>query len=286
VAGVVLGVALGASSGVARGDDDQPGLFGRLFRGGGNASSSSTSGPRGAESRRPAPITPAPSAFGPGAGPGPGTPSLLPVEARPVPSLPAASLPPTGPATPTFESSGPAQRIRPQPRTTSAATVAMPILTRIALGRSDDGKQFGMFLQVFSDGTVIDGEGVHKLGTEAIRPVLAATQEPELFRLEGHCGAPPTDFIEQVHVTVYQPTMLGGGIRANSFSFSGNPQGCDPSVKQLHAAVEALVARISGASSSAPTSAATGIGTAASPPIAPAPTLASPAPAIGLTPVR
>jgi hypothetical protein len=264
----------------ARAGDDPPGLFGRLFRGN-SANASGPAAPRAAAPRRPEA-----GGYNPANAPG-AAPSLLPIEARPVPNLPAASLPPTGPATPGFDAGAPAQRIRPQPRVTTAATQAMPVLTRIALGRSDDGKQFGMFLQVYADGTVIDGEGVHKLGPDAIRPLLQAAQAPELFRLEGHCGAPPTDFIEQVHVTVYQPGgfLGGGGARANSFSFSGNPQGCDPAVRQLHAAVEALVARISAPASTAP-AAAPIADPATLPPISPAPAIASPAPAIGLTPVR
>ena len=51
-------------------------------------------------------------------------------------------------------------------------TEADPVVTRVALGRSNDGTQFGMFLQIYADGTVIDSEGVHHLGREAIRESL------------------------------------------------------------------------------------------------------------------
>ena len=117
------------------------------------------------------------------------------------------------------------------------ATEADPLVTRISLGRSDDGSQFGMFLQVFADGTVLDSEGSTTSAPDALRPLVEAIQSGDLARLKGHCGAPPTDFIEQVHVVVYERSL--GRLRANSFSYSGNPQGCDHAVRHLHATLDA-----------------------------------------------
>ena len=116
------------------------------------------------------------------------------------------------------------------------------MVTRITLGRSDDGNQFGMFLQVFADGTVIDSEGVHALGREAIRGVIDVVQSGELLRLRGHCGGPPTDFVEQVQMIVYERSF--GRLRASSFSFSGNTQGCDQTVRHLQTVLDALQTRL------------------------------------------
>lgn len=224
---------------------DEPGIFGRIFRGGGHPPAS-----------RPA-DRPAPPRDNPAASPPPA--ALPPPVVDPVVAADASAAP----------------RLRPQPRVNRAATEADPILTRIALGRSDHGDQFGMFLQVYADGTVLDGEGVHRAGPDAMRPLLQALQAAELGRIHGHCGAPPTDFIEQVYVTVYERTKLGG-LRANTFSFTGNPQGCDPAVRQLHAAIENLTTKLSRpASPAAPAPA----------PTAAAPT-APPAPVLSLTPAH
>jgi hypothetical protein len=125
---------------------------------------------------------------------------------------------------------------------------------RVTLARSDDGGQFGMFLQVFADGTVIDSDGVHHPGREAVKGVLDALQSSELYRLRGHCGGPPTDFIEQVHIVVFERSL--GRLRANSFSFSGNTQGCDHSVRHLQTALDAVQAKTSRTSTVAPANAA------------------------------
>ncbi len=63
-----------------------------------------------------------------------------------------------------------------------------------------------------------------------------------LYRLKGHCGAPSTDFVEQVHMVVYERSL--GRLRANAFSFSGNPQGCDHAVRHLQTALDGLQARV------------------------------------------
>jgi hypothetical protein len=205
---------------------DEPGRLGRLFRFGGNTTSSSLPEPRpsravpsSAESTLPTPIIP-----------GSTLESGQPTARNPVLD--------SGRATGTV-----APRLVPQSRVNRAVTDADPIVTRVTLGRSDDGTQFGMFLQVFADGTVVDSEGVHQVGRDGIKPVNEALESSELFRTRGHCGGPPTDFIEQVHVVVYERSF--GRLRANSFSFSGNPQGCDHAVRRLQAALDAVQLKLS-----------------------------------------
>jgi hypothetical protein len=116
-------------------------------------------------------------------------------------------------------------------------------VTRIALGRSNDGSQFGMFMQVFADGTVIDSEGVHRLRPGDLRPIVDSVQSGELFRIRGHCGAPSTDFIEQVHIVVYERRF--GRLSAHSFSYSGSTQGCDNAIRHLHTALENIQTKLS-----------------------------------------
>src|SRR5207249_2956806 len=143
------------------------------------------------------------------------------------PSPPAASFPPpvasastSEVSTPAAPGPSPAPRILPRPRVSRPVTESDPIVIRITLNRSDDGNPFGMFLQVFADGTVIDGEGVHHVGPDVLRPIIEALQSGELSRIRGHCGAPATDYIESVHVTVFERSL--GRLRANAFSYSGN----------------------------------------------------------------
>jgi hypothetical protein len=134
-------------------------------------------------------------------------------------------------------------RLVPQPRVSRPATDAPPLLTRIQLGRSDDGHMFGMFLQIHADGTVIDTEGVHKVGADVMRPLVEALRAGDVGKIKGHCGGPPIDFIQQVMITVYDPNR--GRLQANTFSFSGNPQGCDPAIGKIQAAIDAVQAKIS-----------------------------------------
>lgn len=134
-------------------------------------------------------------------------------------------------------------RLVPQPRVSRAITDSDPLLTRISLARADGGAQFGMFLQVYADGTVIDSEGVHQLGREGVRDVLRALESAELYRLKGHCGGPSTDFVEQVQMVVYERSF--GRLRSNFFSFSGNTQGCDASVQRLQSALDTLQTKLS-----------------------------------------
>ena len=133
-------------------------------------------------------------------------------------------------------------RIVPQPRVSRPVTESDPILTRITLDRSDDGNQFGMFLQVYADGTILDSEGVHHVGQDALRPLIEALQAGDLYRFKGHCGAPATDYVEQVQVVVYERSL--GRLRANAFSYSGNPQGCDNAIRHLHGTLDNLQAKI------------------------------------------
>ncbi len=122
-------------------------------------------------------------------------------------------------------------------------TNADPLLTRLALGRSDDGSQFGMFLQIFADGTVIDSEGVHHLRQADLKPILDLLQSGDLTRTRGHCGAPATDFIDYVNIVVYERRL--GRLWAHTLSYSGNPQGCDHAVRHLHTTLETLQTKLS-----------------------------------------
>jgi hypothetical protein len=153
-------------------------------------------------------------------------------------------------------------------------------LTQFAIGRTDDGKQIGMCLQVYADGTVLDSEGTHHVGREVLKPLIDAIQECQSTRMRSHCGGPPTSFIEQVYVVLYERAY--GRLRATSLSYSGSPQGCDQAVRQLHAAIENLQSKLAGASPVSTTSAAP---TPATPPAAapPPPPVATSAPPIPLT---
>jgi len=133
-------------------------------------------------------------------------------------------------------------RIVPRPRVTWPVTESDPIITRITLNRSDDGNQFGMFLQVYADGTIVDSEGVHHVGQDALKPLIEALQAGDLYRVKGHCGAPATDYVESVQVIVFERSL--GRLRANAFSYSGNPQGCDNAIRHLHGTLDNLQAKI------------------------------------------
>ncbi len=203
-----------------RADEPPPSRLGRLFRLGG--------GPVAPSNPSPAPRPLAPDLLGPPADVGAPPPS------PPTTTTGSAPAPATGGA-----------RLVPQPRVSRPATESDPLLTRVAIGRSDNGSQFGMFLQVYADGTVLDGEGTHRVGREALRPLVEAIQATDAYRQKGHCGGAPTDFTEQVHVVVYDRVL--GRLRANAFSYSGNTQGCDPGIKTLQTAIEAFQNKLSGA---------------------------------------
>lgn len=240
---VGMAVLAAVTGGVAAGGDDNgSGLFGRLFRSGNNATTS-TPAPRPANS---SPSTlPYGSMYGNTLGSGsPGRAGMNPTPMSPV-TAPASTASAFGglPETPPVAEGGDGQRLTPRSRVSRAVTTADPVLTRFALGRSNDGSTFGMFLQVFADGTVVDSEGVHHLRPDDLKPIVEAVQSGELYRLRGHCGAPSTDFIEYVHLVVYERRF--GRLQANAFSYSGNPQGCDHVVRHLHAALENLQAKLS-----------------------------------------
>ncbi len=220
--GILLGVVAAPS---LRGDEPQNRL-GRLFRLGGAASKSADPGSIGkttsASKSSDSPI----EGDAPIATQGPGS----------------SSSSSTSHALATPAAAGGANRIMPQPRVNRAVTEADPLVTRISLVRGDDGKLLCMFMQVFADGTVMDGEGVHRVGADSLRPIALVIQSGELDKLRGHCGGPAADFVEQVRVITYD--RYRGRLRATSFSHSGNPQGCDPSVKTLNAALDALQAKL------------------------------------------
>jgi hypothetical protein len=219
----------------ASGDDDT-GFLGRLFRMGSGSSDSNASVARPNQSA-PLPYGRDPGTTGSG---------VLPAAASPLAPSPMISnfngLPQAPVATPSV-ADGPVQRLAPKPRVSPAVTTADPLITRLALGRSNDGSQFGMFLQVFADGTVIDSDGVHRIRPADLRPIVEAVQSGDLYRVRGHCGAPSTDFIEYVHIVIYERRI--GRLSAHSFSYSGSTQGCDQSIRQLHTVLENLQAKIS-----------------------------------------
>ena len=225
----------------ADGNDDAPapaqrGRLTRLFRIGGGSTADST------------PSTPPTSV--PRAG-------LKPVDPGAFPSYAPAPSPPVGgfgftnnaPATAASPAPSAENRLVSRPRTTRAVTEAEPVVTRVALGRSSDGMQFAMFMQVYADGTIVDGEGVHHVARTALQPLVDALRGSEAMKQHGHCGGPPTDYLEQTHVIVYERGM--GRLRANAFSYSGNTEGCDHSLKHVRDAIDALQRQISGQGSAA-----------------------------------
>lgn len=243
----VLAIVAAVAAPPAHGDDT--GILGRFFRLGGSSSNPGRSKPQPANSGLP---------YGGGSGAtnapkGSGGAFIPPASPRAPAATPTTGPIGEGPSTPEFNESGTSlPPVAPRSRVSSAATTAEPLLSRIALGRSNDGSQFGMFLQVFADGTVIDSEGVHRISPTDLRPIAELVGSGELGRLRGHCGAPSSDFIEEVHIVVYEHRL--GRLAAVPFSYSGNPQGCDPSLKQLHTLIENLQVKLSGQPSPAATS--------------------------------
>jgi hypothetical protein len=229
--------------GLAQADDSS--FFGRLFRLGGNSSSSTSSANSTSTGGSGYPGSQAPSsAFGDIGTGGSFFPTGNASSRAPNPTPAGGPIRSEGPSTPDLSGSQDSQpRLSPRPRVSSAVTTADPLLTRLALGRSNDGSQFGMLLQVFADGTVIDSEGVHRLSASELRPLVEATQNSELSRVRGHCGTPSNDFIEYVHIVIFERRM--GRLQAHSFSYAGNPQGCDNGIRYLHTALENLQAKLS-----------------------------------------
>jgi hypothetical protein len=219
LASASLAVAFSLSVGVGSRPSlgDEPKGLGRLFRMGGSGSNTASAPTVGASSSSSSSSTTVVPTFN-------GQPAL---------STPASSLA----GSPTI-----APRVTPKPRVNKPITEADPLVIRTSLGRADGGSQFGMLLQVFADGTVIDGEGVHRVGPDALKPIVDAVSSGEFAKLKGHCGGPAGDFIETVHVVVFERSL--GRLRANSFSYSGNPQGCDHAVHQLQKALDELQAKL------------------------------------------
>jgi hypothetical protein len=272
------------ATGVTPSWGDDTGFLGRLFRLGGGSTDSSPSTGTGAPNQSGS------LPYGRASG---STGSVVPPTAinpqAPAPMISNFDGLPQTPITTPPVADGPSQRLAPRPRVSPAVTSADPVLTRFALGRSNDGSQFGMFLQVFADGTVVDSEGVHRVRAADLKPIVETVQSGELYRIRGHCGASSTDFIEYVHVVIYERRL--GRLNAHSFSYSGNPQGCDHAVRHLHTVLENLQAKIS--RQAGVTNAGVGVGAATAPTPGPssmpAPDASSlipagPAPAFGTRP--
>ena len=256
-------VLIGLAARPGFGDEPQSGgRFGRLFRFGGGSSSNDSPG---STSR---------------SGDHPLARASESIRASGAPTTPSAGSPTAPVSTPESPSTGPGLRITAQPRVARPPTEADPIVTRISIGRSDNGGRFGMFLQVFADGIVMDGEGIHRVGGDVMKPLVESLRQAELYRLKGHCGSPSTDFIEQSHVVVYERAY--GKLRANSFSYSGNQHGCDPSVRKLHTALDAIQTKLA-----SPTNAVAGRMPEPAVESAPYPAARNPGkPVLGLTPER
>ena len=224
-AGLLLAILGGTA---AWGDDS--GLLGRIFRFGGSPAPSNSPPSGGSSNPAPLPYAGQPGTFLPASSPAANAPAPM-SNFGGLPETPAFSAP-----------AAPAQRVTPKSRVSTAVTSAEPLITRLALGRSNDGTQFGMFLQVFTDGTVIDSEGVHHVRPADLKPIIDAVQSGDLYRIHGHCGAPSTDFIEYVHIVAYEKRF--GRLMAHPFSYSGNAQGCDHIVRHIHTALDTLQGKL------------------------------------------
>ena len=192
---------------------DDSGFLGRLFRLGGSSSSSSSpssSAPSTPGRLRERRIVGIPDIGTAAFALGPAAVRSFRMHSRPDDSG-RRTAPTSGPSTPIFPLAGRPAPAQPRPRVSPAVTTADPLLTRMALGRSNDGSQFGMLLQIFTDGTVIDSEGVHRLSASDLRPLVDAIQNGELSRVRGHCGTPSNDFIEYVHIVVFEPDGPAAG---------------------------------------------------------------------------
>ena len=253
----------------ATGADEQPSRLGRLFRFGAASEPSKPSVPSASPSLVGSPMSGSPmsgSASGLGSGTSFSNGSTSAPSSRSVAEgygQPALSTPPAG-----SNSLTPTPRISPKPRVNKAVTEADPLVTRISIGHADGGSQFGMFMQVFADGTVIDGGGVHKISSESLKPVLEAVSSGDFAKIKGHCGGPAGDTFENIHVVTYERAY--GKLRANAFSYSGNPQGCDHAVHHLHKVLEELQLKLDAPAGAVGTSAATTTPVVVNPPMTPA----------------
>ena len=212
---------------------DEPSRFGRLFRMGSASDSSKASATPALGST----ANSASSSLG-GSTASPATRSVSDYYGQPALSTPTSS------STSTSSSSlTPSPRISPKPRVNKPITEADPLVSRIAVGRADGGSQFGMFTQIYADGTVIDSEGVHKLTPEQLKPVVEAVTSGDFGKIKGHCGGPAGDTFENFQVVAYERAY--GRLRANAFSYSGTPQGCDHAVHHLHKVLDDLQIKMS-----------------------------------------
>lgn len=236
-------LVLAVSSEPTRGDDTN--FFGKLLRFGTSAPASSSSPASSTDSSATgSQANPPGSAFGDIGAVGSSLPSSAAAPRSPSLTPGGELVSGDGPSTPDVSGSQSGQpRITPRPRVSPAVTSADPLLTRMALGHSNDGTQFGMIFQIFTDGTVIDSEGVHRLSTSDLRPLLEALQSSEVARLRGHCSSPSNDFVDYVHIVTFERRM--GRLQAHSFSYAGDPQGCDSGIHLLHSALEGIQVKLS-----------------------------------------
>ena len=209
---------------------DEPGRLGRFFRFG---AASETSKPASSSAAASSLATSTPPGYSGMAAP---YRSVADTYSSPAISTPVSTANGTNSLTPQ-------PRITPKSRINKPITEADPLVTRLAVGRADGGSQFGMFMQVFADGTIIDGEGVHKVSADVMKPVIEAVSSNDFAKLKGHCGGPAGDTFENFHVVTYERAY--GRLRANAFSYSGNPQGCDHAVHQLHKILDELQMKMS-----------------------------------------
>lgn len=223
---------------------DGPGLFGRIFK------------KRDARNNSPAPrpnvlppmTRPAPGAAGAGAAggandPAPGSDSPLPFTNNANPAPVAPNDAPGG---------------RPREATAAASrpiTEADPLLTRVSLIRGDRGQHFGVFLQIYMDGTVVDSQGVHRLSKGDLAPIVQAIQACDVTQRQPHCGGQSSDYLEAVQFVVYDRS--GNKLRAHAFSCSGDFRGCDQGLQRLQVVLDELMAKLSGAPAAADAAAPT-----------------------------
>lgn len=128
-----------------------------------------------------------------------------------------------------------------------------PLVTRLAVGRATDGSTFGLFLQVYADGTVMDSAGLHhadpaRLG--AVRDALAALP---LDGLDHHYPGPAAGDLEVIQLIVYRRSK--GKIQAVPVSYSGEPSGAPEEVRRLNEALEDFEIHLAGGPVDAPTTA-------------------------------
>lgn len=254
---IALGSACAAAPTVAHADG--PGLFGRLFK----KKEARNANPAPRQNGLPGMTRPAPGSAGadPDAhdhGSGPEGSSLPFTNANANPE-PAAPVP--GPADPAQARNDP----RPAAPTASSRpiTEADPLLTRVSLIRGDKGQRFGVFLQIYTDGTVLDSQGIHRLQRSEMAPIIQAIQACDVTRRPAHCGGQSSDYLEAVQFVIHDRSS--GKLRAHAFSCSGDIRTCDQGLQRLQMVLDELMTKFSGGPS--PDAGAVGPGPVASGPI-------------------